>query len=384
MALDLTPLDDRRLPEAVRRVVAGPAPMKLMAARGLAALAPPDLAVLLYQLAEPWAIEGDGQPVLEDTAVTARKTAGELPDGVLAGALARDLDSRVLDFFARKIAGRPKLLHTILFNRAVADETFAHLASVCGEAELILIARNEQRLLAHPPIVAALYLNRKTPMSVAIRAVELAIRNGVPVDGIPGFDELKASLDAAPDREAIIAGAEDAAFNVAAMEGEGMQDLKEPVEDAEGEGEAEEVDQPGREVEEKRNVPIGSLSIPGKIRLATLGNAFARSVLVRDSNRVVALAAISSPQMGDNEVAKYSANRALSEDVIRYIARQRNFTRLYLVKLNLVNNPKATLSTTIGYLPFLTMKDLRVVARSKSIPGPLVKAAAVLLQKKQK
>ena len=66
---------------------------------------------------------------------------------------------------------------------------------------------------------------------------------------------------------------------------------------------------------------ISELSMAGKIRLASVGNSFARSVLIRDSNRVVAMAAIQSPLMNDNEVVRHAANRGLSEDILaEYIA----------------------------------------------------------------
>src|SRR5207249_1104691 len=56
--------------------------------------------------------------------------------------------------------------------------------------------------------------------------------------------------------------------------------------------------------EEKKDLPIDKLSVAAKIRLATLGNAFARAILIRDPVRMVALAAINSPGMTDNEVIK--------------------------------------------------------------------------------
>lgn len=377
MALDLTPLDASSLSDGVKRAIA-PGPMQTMASRGLAPLPPQEMVAVLYQLAQPWLAEGADEPPLPPTAVDARKTAGGLPDGLLAGVMAQPLDPRILDYFARKITQRGKLLQAVLFNRAVADETFAHLASVCNEAELAIIARNEERLLRHTPIIAALYLNPKTPMSVAIRAVELAVRNGLVVD-IPEFEGIKESVQGEQAKR-VIEGAEDQVFREAVVEGADYvpERFQEEDIDLELEEAMNETD------EKKKNLKISELSIPGKIRLAMVGNAFARSVLVRDANRPIAMAAITSPQVGDNEVMKYAANRSLSADVIGYIARQRGFTRLYSVKVALTFNPKTPLPVSMGFLNFLTLKDLRLVARSKGISAPLVKAAAGLLQKKAK
>src|SRR4029453_2843108 len=77
------------------------------------------------------------------------------------------------------------------------------------------------------------------------------------------------------------------------------------------------------------------LKLYEKIRLATLGNEYCRNNLMRDPNRMVAMAAIRSPRITDSEIVKASGNRSISEDVLRYIASQRDLTKSYQVKLNL-------------------------------------------------
>ncbi|TPV95160.1 MAG: hypothetical protein B7733_11455 [Myxococcales bacterium FL481] len=112
-----------------------------------------------------------------------------------------------------------------------------------------------------------------------------------------------------------------------------------------------------------------------KIRAALLGDQFDRSVLVRDSNKMVAMATIKSPKIRDDEVVGYSANRSLSHDVIRYLAGRRDWVRLYQVKFNLVMNPKTPLSRAMALLAHLHTTDVRKVARSKNISSALAKAA---------
>jgi hypothetical protein len=96
----------------------------------------------------------------------------------------------------------------------------------------------------------------------------------------------------------------------------------------------------------------------------------------------VALAAIRSPGVTDNEAVKFSANRALSDDVVRVIANTKEWTKLYQVKVNLLNNPKTPLPVAMKFLPFLHPKDLRNVSRSKGIPSALVQQARKLLATK--
>src|SRR5438876_1121088 len=116
--LELTPLET--LPPAVEKVAGdkAPLPLKLMSARGLAPLGPADLATAIYHLAQ-----SSDEPVKQ----SAMKSAVELPEKILGGALAEALDVRVLDFFARRVWQKPKLLEVLLLNRATDDRTFRHL-----------------------------------------------------------------------------------------------------------------------------------------------------------------------------------------------------------------------------------------------------------------
>ena len=125
-------------------------------------------------------------------------------------------------------------------------------------------------------------------------------------------------------------------------------------------------------------IDFGKLKLFEKIRLATLGNAFCRQTLLRDSNRLVAMAAIRSPGITDLEVIRAAGNRAVSEDVIRYIANSKEYLKLYPVKLSLVGNPKCPLALTLKMLPTLRPEDLKNIARSKNVPNALSTAARKL------
>ena len=380
--MELTPLET--LPPGVERAVGpkAPAPMKLMAARGLAPLPPAELATALYQLS-----------FSDDDAVksAAFKTAAELPERILGGALEQPLDGRVLDFFARRVFGKQPLLEKLLLNKATADDTFRHLATLVDESGLEMIAKNEERLLRHPPIIAALYMNPKTRMSTAQRALELAVRNNVRVEGIPAFDEAAKAIQqsGAPTREQ--AAKDDAAFARAAEVGvdqaAGLQliavDEKEAEALAEAEAQAaEQAVESSELVEEEKKQKISELSPAGKIRVATLGNAFARAVLIRDTNRQVAMAAIRSPAVTDMEALRYASNRGLDDDIIRYIANQRQWVRLNGIKVALCNNPKCPLPVAMRFLPHLNVRDLKALSRSKGIPSALCTAAKQMLQQR--
>jgi len=363
-----TPLDPARLSPAAQRAL-GPGPGRTMAARGLLPLAPADQVAVLYQLS----LDAES-----NLAQSARATAAGLPERLLAGTLAAPAtDPRVLDFFAQLITDKPAVFDAIALNPAVADQTIATLAGRAGSREVDQIAQNEQRLLRHPEIIAAMYMNRRARMSTIDRVVELAVRNNVRVPGLAAWDEVARALTGSPpasiETDAMFAAmaASTARDDTALTTGDAEQAL--PEDEAATGGPA------GEEEEERK------LTIPMKIRLATLGDAFERARRIRDPNRIVAMAAIKAPGVTDIEAARYAGNQALAEDVIRYIAANRNWTKLYGVKVSLCRNPKAPISETTRFLPFLRQKDLVNLSKSKGVPSALTaQARKLVLQRSSK
>lgn len=324
----------------------------MMAARGLAPLSDPrDLVSVLYQLS----MDGDSR-----IAEAASRTAGQLPENISLGALARrDVDPRVLHFFAG-LAGRDsKLAETIILNQATADATIAELARRATEREVELIAANEQRLLRAPLIISGMYENQEARASTTNRAIELAIRNDVEVPGVAGWDELRSALldsgrDAAPAEE-----------EVAADEAERELD-----------------DQPMKVILEQtaRNpVQVHQLKVPTQIRIAQHGAKQAIFELLRSTKKAVSRAAIRSPKIKESDAAKIAGNTSLSESVIEEVARRRDWTKLYAVKLALVNNPKCPLPAAMRMMPHLREKNIRELSRSRSIPAALRAQARKLL-----
>ena len=270
----------------------------------------------------------------------------------------------------------------LLAGDATADAAIARAAATAGPADLELIARDEARLLRHPAIVAALFSNREAPMALVNRAVAACVRAGARVDGIPGFDDIAAAMKAEPAPAPENAGP--AAFDEALAESRRMDAAggdAGPVDDDEGQGPEGAPDSAAAKPERKRKAAVidfGKLKLFEKIRLATLGNAFCRQTLLRDSNRLVAMAAIRSPGITDLEVIRAAGNRAVSEDVIRYIANSKEYLKLYPVKLSLVGNPKCPLALTLKMLSTLRPEDLKNIARSKNVPNALSTAARKL------
>jgi hypothetical protein len=365
--IEHTPLEASRLTPGMQKAL-GPGPARMMAARGMAPLSPAEQISVLYQLA----IDGDA-----NLANAAKATASGLPDKLLAGALGDgSVDPRVLDLFALLVGEKPVAFDALVQNPAVADQTIAVLAQRCGGREIDRIAANEQRLLRHPEIISAMYLNKQARMSTVDRAIELAVRNNVRVPGLAAWDEIARALQT----EKVAPSAEvDALFDIAADATTGDDSHLTQGDAERARAEDEDVNFERDVLEKTKDIPIDKLSIPGKIRLATLGNAFARGILIRDPVKIVSMAAIKSPAVTEFEAANYAGNANLSDDIMRYIASKREWTKLYGTKYALCRNPKTPITEAMRLMPFLREKDLIVLTKSKGVASAVVAQARKLM-----
>lgn len=360
--IELTLLDPAHLSAAAQRAL-GPGPGRAMASKGMMPLPPADQVAVLYQLA----LDADAMIV-----GSARATAAGLPEKLLAGTLADPaLDPRILHFFGQLVAEKSAAVFDVIaLNPSVDDSTLAMLAGKGDARGVDQLAQNEQRLLRHPEIIAAMYMNRKARMSTIDRVVELAVRNNVRVPGLAAWEEVARALTAG----GISGPAEDAKFAEAAA-------LVTADDSALTAGDANQVqpedDEPLKPT--SKHAKIADMSAPAKIRLATLGNAEERAILIRDPMKIVSIAAIKSPGVTDVEVARWAGSQTLPEDVIRYIAGQREWTKMYGVKVSLCRNPKTPIPEATKLLPFLRERDLNNISKSKGVPSAVVAQARKLV-----
>jgi len=351
-----------------------PIPLKMMAASGLAPLGPRDLVSVLYALSYN-----------TDTALAskAKDSLTKLPDNVLIETLGQDLGGGVLDGIARIIAKNFKAIEKIILNQKSEDETIVWLTqTVTIEKLLETIAAGETRMLRCPAIIEALYMNKASRMSTVDRAVELAIRNGIELTGIPTFDEVKKAiageLIAEPTEET---SQDDQEFNSALL-----SDISKDVTEEEIEKLAEHEQADDEDTNKKFKTlesSLSGLSVSQKIRVAMLGNPSQRAILIRDSNKLVSMAVLKSPAINDSEVVRYSSARSLPEEAIRFVASKREWTKNYQVKLNLVNNPRCPLQDALRFLSHLRSNDVKALENSKDVPSTICNAAKQLRKKRR-
>jgi hypothetical protein len=369
------PVDLDKLSPAARKILdpASPAPLRQMAAKGVApGLKPGDALAVVAILSES---------TEQAIASAAKATLDKLPAPVLNGALASDLPPGVLALVAPRYAQNATVMEKILAHPALTPETVAAVAAAASEAVAELVATNEELLLAHPQIIEKLYMNEATRMSTADRILELAVRNKVELKGIPAYKEAAAAIGQELVAEPTPEPSPDDVLFVETGVLARQASVDPTIEDTHRLDE-----ETGVEVVDDRFLPLHArlarMTNSQKIRRAMLGTAAERLLLVRDSNRLVAQATIKSPAIQESEVVRMSASRNVSEDVLRTIAMDREWTRSHQIKVNLVQNPRTPFAFAAKLISHLREHELKALARSKNVTGAVAQAARQQLSRR--
>jgi hypothetical protein len=362
------PLD--ALPQAIQRFCdpKGPPPARLLAAKGLVPVRGHDQITMLVQLAS------DAIPEVRDAA--GRSLRG-LPQNVLLPACEAPLPASMLDFLVGLVADQ-ELLARIAANPSAHDSTIERIASSASETLAERIAINETRLLSAPRIIEALYRNRNTRMSTADRLIELAARHGLELTGIPSF---KAHVEALQGQ--LIPEASDEPLPQDQMFAQTL------IADAsKDDDEVFEEDATGTEAVKEQFKPlsmqIADMSKAEKLRMAMVGSKAARAILVRDHNRQVSYAAISSPQTTLPEAAEIAKSKDVSEEILRFIGNNKSWIKSGEVKHNLVFNPKCPVGIALRFLGHLRADELRNLTRSRNVSAQIRSLAAQWAVRKEK
>lgn len=402
-----TPVPLSQIPEALRPRVNADAPgaAKMLLARAVVPMTPDQLGLALAILAR----DKD-----EEVANTAKSSLLEMPEAVIQSLTSnQSLGGAVLDVFAHIFQDKVSLLQRLIANRSCYDETVRWMARKLKGTVLDLIASNQVRVVREPEIIVALVKNTATPTPLLARVLETAIRNGVDTTRIPGFKQLAEAFFG--DSAGMMSGAEEAATEAAAEAAdqvaeaaseaaaeaapEVVETLPEPEPVTEAEEDLQSLLSQSERVEEAEKAPesdepeapvrkkplfkqIEDMNVPQKVRLALMGDASARKILVRDKVRVVAEAVMKSPKLTEKEVSAFVLDKALGGEIIRLIAKNREYTRNYTIMTALIYNPKTPPPLATSFIRNLRRKDLQNLLRAKGVPSYINRAARQIQAKR--
>ena len=135
----------------------------------------------------------------------------------------------------------------------------------------------------------------------------------------------------------------------------------------------------GKEGKEEERASIvqklANMGFTERLKAAVKGTREMRSILIRDPNRMICTAVLSSPKVTDSEAATFARMASVSEDVLRAIGSNRAWMKSYGVVLGLTKNPKTPLAMSLNLMQRLQARDISTLAVDRNVPEPLRIAA---------
>jgi hypothetical protein len=116
---------------------------------------------------------------------------------------------------------------------------------------------------------------------------------------------------------------------------------------------------------------LSEMNVPQKMARATKGTREERAILIRDPNKLIAVAVLSSPKLTDSEVESIAKMSSVSDEILRIISTNRNWMKNYVVASALARNPKTPLPISMNLLSRLSEKDLRTLSTNRNVPEVL-------------
>jgi len=125
---------------------------------------------------------------------------------------------------------------------------------------------------------------------------------------------------------------------------------------------------------------LALMTVSEKIKAAMRGAREERTILIRDPNKLVSLAVLSSPKVNEREIESYAKMANVSEDVLRVIGTTRAWTKSYSVIRSLAFNPKSPIAVSLTLVSRLVEKDVRMLSLDRNIAEPVKILARKALQ----
>jgi hypothetical protein len=140
------------------------------------------------------------------------------------------------------------------------------------------------------------------------------------------------------------------------------------VEPAGGEAEAAEAEEADPQSITQK---LALLGVAGRMKAAMKGSKSERAILIRDPNKLVSAAVLSSPKLSESEVENFAKLANVSEEILRTIGMNRAWIKNYGVIAALTKNPKTPLAVSMRFVQRLSERDLKMIALDRNLQEPL-------------
>ncbi|MBI3610660.1 MAG: hypothetical protein HY204_08175 [Nitrospirae bacterium] len=129
---------------------------------------------------------------------------------------------------------------------------------------------------------------------------------------------------------------------------------------------------------------IQGMKVAEKVQFALRAGKDARSLLLKDPNLQVALAVLASPKITEDEILVIAQSRNVSDEILRMVAKNKDWLKNYSILFALVGNPKTPIGASLPLLHAIKTKDLGLLSKNRNIPEAIRTGASRLLFAKQK
>jgi hypothetical protein len=120
---------------------------------------------------------------------------------------------------------------------------------------------------------------------------------------------------------------------------------------------------------------IRMMTVAEKVKLALKGNKDARAILLRDTNRIIPRLVLQNPRISEDEILMLSKDRNTHDEVLRTIAESREWTKIYAVRVALVENARTPVVAALKLLATLAEREIARLAKSKNVPSVIATQA---------
>ena len=333
----------------------------------------------------------------------------ESAEDLLIAASGQDTAPNVLGYLATRTGAKQEVYEATILNARTPDQALAKLAATTANGSLLeLITINQQRLVRCPEIIEAILNNPARSGEAERRARETRKEFFEKERGARQIaDELRARGQTAAAE--FFEGAElttpageltlEDAWLIAQHIEVSDSDLDDTWLPAERYAElvpesAAEVSANVQRIIESERLENGDLSTErvslirrimfmntrDRMKLAMKGDREARSILIRDSNKVVCSAVVNNPRITEQEIENIAAMRTVSDEVLRIIALNRAWARSYPIIHNLARNPRTPIPTVMNILNRIRTKDLQQLSQNRNVSETVRRQAYRLQQ----
>ncbi|HEY4744647.1 MAG TPA: hypothetical protein VIH45_08330 [Desulfuromonadaceae bacterium] len=157
---------------------------------------------------------------------------------------------------------------------------------------------------------------------------------------------------------------------------------EEPGEGPEGDAE-EQVDEESEEFLSKYKL-AQTMGIADKIKTALTGDKEWRTLLIKDSNKLVSGSVIKNPRITESEILAVVKSGVQNDEIMRLICANKEWVKNIKIRKALVENPRTPVPNALRFLSTLGEKDIAAYAKSKNISSVIsTQARRILMNKKR-